>query len=143
MSADQQRLSCAWRYIGPLKSKSQNYREAFKLRVYPDGTLEECLSFDVNSINSRTQEDKISDIYKIYEAKPCYKTSKNGRLVMVDLIKVQDEVNFSEEVVNAVIDRDPHCGLFYINRHDLPESQHLEIALSLYYNIVDDIPGSQ
>lgn len=143
MSTDQQRLSCAWRYIGPLKSKSQNYREAFRLRVYPDGTLEKCLSFDVNSVNAITQKDRISDIYQIYEAKSWYKTSKKGRLVMVNLIKVQDEVNFSGEILNAVIDKDPHCGLFYINGHDLPESQHLEIASLLYYNIVDDIPGAK
>lgn len=143
MSIEQERLSCAWRYIGPQKAKSQNYRKAFRLRVYPDGTLEECLSFDVNSVNSITQEDKRSEIYKIYKEKPWYKTSKSGRLVMVDLIKVQDEVNFSEELLSAVIDDDPHCGLFYINRYNLPESQHLEIAAFLYHNIVDDIPGSQ
>lgn len=129
-----QRLSCSWRYVSPSRAKSQDYYQAFVLRQD-----EAALSFDVNSDTLVSQHEKRSEIYDIYDKKPNYKISGNGRFLMIDLINAQEEANFSGEKIKAVVDGVSHCSLFYTNNSYKNDASRLEVMNILYHNIKDKI----
>lgn len=133
-----QRLLCSWRYVTPSRAKSQDYYEAFVLR-----SNELAVSFDVNSNALMSSDQKRSEIYDIYDKKPNYKTSGNGRFLMIDLINAQDEANFSGEKINAIIDGVSHCSLYYTNNSYKDDASRLEVMGILYHNIKDIISISK
>lgn len=131
------RLSSSWRYVSPLKAESQNFYEAFTLRPNEDH-----LSFFVNKDINSHKDQKRTEIYNIYEDMH-FKLKKNGRCLLIDLINAQEEANLSSEKISAVIDRDPHCAMYYLNDCYENEVDRLEIMSILYFNIVDKVSISK
>lgn len=131
------RLSSSWRYVSPLKAESQDYYEAFTLRPNEDH-----LSFFVNKDINSHKDQKRAEIYNIYEDIH-FKLKKNGRCLLIDLINAQEEANLSSEKISAVIDRDPHCAMYYLNGCYENEVDRLEIISILYFNIVDKVSISK
>lgn len=131
------RLSSSWRYVSPLKAESQDFYEAFTLRPNEDH-----LSFFVNKDINSHKDQKRTEIYNIYEDMN-FKLKKNGRCLSIDLINAQEEANLSSEKISAVIDRDPHCAMYYLNDCYENEVDRLEIMSILYFNIVDKVSISK
>ena len=131
------RLSSSWRYVSPLKAESQDFYEAFILRPNEDH-----LSFFVNKDITSHKDKKRAEIYNIYEDMN-FKLKKNGRCLSINLINAQEEANLSSEKILAVIDRDPHCAMYYLNNCYENEVDRLEIISILYFNIVDKVSISK
>lgn len=131
------RLSCSWRYAPPLKAKSQDFYDAFELK-----DDEPSLSFFVNSNIDMNTEDKRSEIFHVYESIN-YKLKKSGRCLEVDLINAQEEANFPSKQISAIIDRYPHCSLFYLGGCYEDEDDKAEIINILYNNIKDVVSISK
>ena len=142
ISTNCQRLESSWRYLSPSIASMQDRYTAFKLRV-KDGKREPALSFDVNSDHSLSKEEKHSEIYKIYDQKPNFNVKQNGRFIMVNISKAQDEANTFEERLNAQIDGRTHCSLYYMNDCYDVEFERLEVITFLIHNIEDTIATSK
>lgn len=137
-NTDSERLKCSWRYLSPSKASMQDRYTAFTLRE-KDGEREPALSFDVNTDSSISREDKHSEIYTIYDNKPNFDVSKNGRFIMVNISKAQAEANTFEERLNANIDGATHCSLYYMNNCYDIAFERLEVITFLIHNIEDTI----
>lgn len=137
VNSENLRLSCSWRYVSPLKAKSQDFYEAFILRPHED-----YLSFFVNKNISASKDDKRSEIYQIYDDK-CFELKRNGRCILIDLINAQEEANLSSDKLTAIIDNDPHCALYYLNSCYENDVDRLEVMSILYFNIKDIVSISK
>lgn len=131
------RLACSWRYVSPLKAKSQDFYEAFILRPNED-----FLSFFVNRDVLSSKDEKRTEIYNIYEEKK-FELKRNGRCLLIDLINVQEEVNLSSNKISAIIDKDPHCALYYLDGCYENDVERLDIISTLFFNIKDIVSISK
>lgn len=131
------RLSSSWRYVSPMRAESQDYYEAFTLRPNEDH-----LSFFVNNEITSSKDEKRTEIYNIYENRR-FELKKSGRCLLIDLINAQEEANLSSEKISAIIDKDPHCAMYYLNNCYENEVDRLEIISILYFNIIDKVSISK
>lgn len=142
INTNSQRLQSSWRYLSPSVASMQDRYTAFKLRE-KGGEREAALSFDVNSDSSLSREEKHSEIYKIYDDKTYFDVKNNGRFIMVNISKAQDEANTFEERLSAHIDGRTHCSLYYMNDCYDVEFERLEVITFLIHNIEDTIATSK
>lgn len=128
----------SWRYVSPSRAKSENYNEAFQLRI-EDGKREEALSFYVNSSFDLGKDERRTEILKIFDEKFKLGYSKNARFIMVNLVEAIAEINLNgKKLISAEIDSFPHCSAKYENGSYDNDILRAEVMLSLYYSIYDD-----